>query len=109
MNELIKPIPGFKNYLITESGKIFNAKTKKQLKPGYLRGYKIICLMKNAKKYMRRVARLNCHAWHGALRPDQTVDHIDGDKDNDHRTNLRKLTLKQNIKAYWGNKRASYV
>lgn len=101
MNETIRQVPGFKNYLITESGKIFNRKTKKQLRHGYLRGYKIICLMKDRKKHMKRVARLVCHAWHGALRPDQTVDHIDGDKDNDHFLNLRKLTLRQNIKAYW--------
>ena len=106
MNEKIKQVPGFRNYLISESGKIYNLTTKRQLKHGYLRGYKIICLMKNGKKYMKRVSRLVCQAWHGAFKINQTVDHIDGNKDNDHFSNLRKMTLRQNIKAYWSNKNA---
>lgn len=95
-----KQIPGFSDYLINESGIIFN-KHGKQLRHGYCKGYKIICLMKDGCKHMKRVGRLVCHAFNGKPRPDQTVDHIDGNTDNDHYTNTRWLTLRQNVKAYW--------
>lgn len=89
-------------YRINEYGDIISKKSNKILNPvkdkdGYLK----ITLCTNetidGKKHSRktfRVAQLVAKSYHGeppSYMTDPTVDHIDGDRDNNHFTNLRWL------------------
>lgn len=97
----IKTIIGFEQYAISESGEIFNRKTKRQLKfQKNLAGYHVIMLRNNNKSYTKIIHRLVYETWIGKLNENLEINHIDGNKENNHYTNLEQITHQQNcIKA----------
>ena len=81
------------------------------MKGGYLKGYKIISLWKNGTGKMFRVHRLVAAAFIPNPENKPCIDHIDGDRANDHADNLRWVTVKENqnnpiTKSKWIGKKA---
>ena len=89
----------FSNYAIDEYGRIYNTDTKKQLAPTYnSNGYAIAKLCKKGKVYYFKVHRLVLINILGYDRPDLDCNHIDGNKKNNHISNLEWATRSENIK-----------
>lgn len=99
----IKTIKGFEQYAISESGEIFNRKTNRQLKlQKNSAGYQVIILRNNNKGYTKNVHRLVYENFIGELNKDLEINHIDGNKKNNHYSNLEQITHQENcIKAVY--------
>ena len=91
--ENFKIIEGFETYSVSDNGNVKNNKTGRIMKQNYRKdGYIEICLMKDNKKYSKRVHILMAIAF--ITNPDGKlcVDHIDNDKSNNNIANLRWAT-----------------
>jgi hypothetical protein len=95
-----RPIPGFPGYEITEDGRVFcwlprnrNAnplKVARELKlPVLNNGYKTVNLMQDGKRYAKYVHRLVLETFVGPSGPGQEACHNDGNRLNNHISNLR--------------------
>ncbi len=96
----LKPIPGFSKYGITQCARLFNLKTKRELRTcSDNRGYQRTTLVNDSGKYQgvyrhRLVALTHLSP---PDNPEQTsVNHIDHTPGNDHVDNLEWCTLKEN-------------
>ena len=100
--QIWKDIEGYKgHYQISNYGNVRSLKKDAFLmKGGYLKGYKIISLWKNGTGKMFRVHRLVAAAF--IPNPDNKpcIDHIDGNRTNNHADNLRWVTAKENSNNY---------
>lgn len=92
------PISDFPKYEVSNTGRIRNERTGKILKPGKNpKGYSIVCLHKDNAQHTRKVHRLVADAFcDNSQRADQ-VNHKDGDKNNNHSSNLEWCTGSDNI------------
>lgn len=99
----MKIIKEYPNYRVDESGNVFSIKSKKMLKHHTRRdGYKYVALYHNGKGFKNAIHRLVASAY--CLRIDynrNTVNHIDGNKNNNHYSNLEWCSLKENIRHAW--------
>lgn len=92
----LKEYPGYRIY---EHGEIFSEKTNKFLKKtkstrGY---YRIVLMMPGGKRSISlSIARLTLTAWFGDCPKGLCCAHLDGDKENNHYTNLKWVTYKEN-------------
>ena len=93
-----KPITGFEGlYDVSETGCIRNARTLKILKPNKIgKGYLIVHLKKDGKRYARYVHRLTAEAYVPNPQNHPVVNHDDGNKENCHYTNLIWSTYSEN-------------
>jgi hypothetical protein len=86
-------IEGFKNYLVYEDGKVYNQKYKNYLKHIINKqGYSTISLyVSKGKKKVLKIHRLVATYYCINEKPEEynQVDHIDRDKLNNHKSNLR--------------------
>jgi hypothetical protein len=97
--ETVQRIPGFENYHVSISGTVYNITghwnplkhmiTKK--------GYHMVALYKNGKRYYKAVARLVAVVFIPNPENKPEVNHIDGNKDNNNDWNLEWMTTKENI------------
>lgn len=71
-------------------GKILSTRSKNN------KGYVQIQLYKGGKAKTVKLHRLVAEAFLGPMPPDLTTDHIDGDKNNNHISNLEYVTNKEN-------------
>ena len=85
---------------ITTDGRIFRIKELTPYDTG--NGYLYIKVMIAGKTVGDYIHRLVAKAWHPNPNNLETVDHIDGDKSNNHLSNLRWFSLADNIRAYFG-------
>ena len=94
-------------YLVSDRGDVYieNKKyTRKKKQSADKYGYKVTKI--NGKQ--ERVHRIVMEAFHG--KSDLTVDHIDGNKENNNLNNLEYVTQAENIKRFhdkkvlWNNK-----
>jgi hypothetical protein len=89
---------GNTKYIIDEDGNILNSDTglilRQRLNPN---GYFMIGLMQDGIQVSHRVHRLVAEAYLEKPFPDATVNHIDGNKQNNRVDNLEWISLKDNI------------
>lgn len=94
-------IPGFSDYLVDENGVVVSLKGGKwkALKPAPNRGgYPSVVLHIAAKKHPRPVHRLVAEVFLGSRPAGGTVNHIDGNKQNNSASNLEYISIQDNIK-----------
>jgi len=85
------------NYLVFENGDIINQKTNKKLKPqNNGNGYLKVTLTIEGKQVQKYVHRLVAELY--LLDKSIQVNHIDGDKSNNHISNLEWVTNSENQK-----------
>lgn len=93
-----KTITGFSKYEISDYGHVRNIKSGRVLAAGFNRGYKCHILMgDDGGRNSRTVHRLVCITFNGLpVGEKNQVNHIDGNKLNNHRTNLEWCTTIEN-------------
>ena len=95
---MYKQIPGFENYEISADGDVIGKRFRKSLKPKICNGYETVGLYTANGYKWRNVHRLCAIAWiglpenHDALH----VAHNDGNRRNNHYSNLRWATPLEN-------------
>jgi hypothetical protein len=98
--EIYKEIPGFEGlYEVSNLGNIKNIKTSKVFAQSVnSKGYVQICLQKNKKQVSMKVHRLVALAFIPVTDSNKNqINHIDGNKLNNHISNLEWVTCKENI------------
>lgn len=92
----IKPIKGFEdNYFISDCGKVFSK--SKQLKTYFTKtGYEAIHLRKNSMRFHKTIHRLVAETFIDNTLNKSEVNHIDGNKSNNHVSNLEWVTSSEN-------------
>jgi hypothetical protein len=116
INDNMKNIIGFDDYLINEFGEVYSLKTKMYIKSSNnYNNYKVITLRKNGVKKQFRLHRLVAQAFLPNPYNKDQVNHIDGNKANNNLSNLEWATaLENNVHAYkiklkTGNKKGKLV
>lgn len=97
--EILKPIPGFPNYKISNLGRVFIVKGDKIIeKEGSINnwGYRAIGLWDRGVKKKFMVCNLVSTAFIGYIPEGYITDHIDCDKSHDYVTNLQIITIAEN-------------
>lgn len=95
----MKRIADFPAYWITDDGMVWSDKTNDFLNPGYLDGYESVSLRKNGRNHGKYIHRLVAEAFIPNNDPTKdTVDHIDGNKQNNDVSNLRWLNRAENTR-----------
>lgn len=90
------------NYTITKTGLIKNCKTKKKV-TSYIatNGYVRVRLQKNGERHNYALHRLVAETFIPNPNQYPEVNHIDGNKLNNHVSNLEWCTRSQNMKHVW--------
>ena len=97
--EIWKIIDGYANYVVSNFGRTCNATTERILKGSMSKnGYLTVGLSKNEKSKTHNIHKLVAHEWLDNPDNKRCVDHIDGDKKNNHCENLRWATHSENAK-----------
>lgn len=95
------------DYYITEFGELFTKRKGKlyKFKPGTnQKGYKQARLVnKDGKQHSHFISRLVYQTFVDFIPSNMQIDHIDNDKTNNHVSNLRIVTNKQNQQYRWNN------
>ena len=104
-NEIWKDIEGYKNYQVSSFGRVKNVRFNKIMSPHLRKGYERIGLV-NDKSLQKKfaVSRLVAKAFINSFKEDREVDHIDRVKTNNHVSNLRCVTRKENLQNLKKNK-----
>lgn len=90
-------IPGFTKYKVSDDGRVWSSHVDKELAQFQdKKGYIIVRLVSNKKGYMRRAHRLVAMAFLSCDNSNLLVNHIDGNKQNNHLSNLEWVTAQQN-------------
>ena len=89
-------------YLLSNTGLIFSEKLNRELRPWLNeQGYLVISLWIDGEKILERVHRLVALVFHGKPEEKLTVNHKDGNKLNNHESNLEWLSKTDNLKHAW--------
>ena len=95
--EVFRSIDGYDNYAISSFGRVKNTKTGKILKGSVNgQGYLVVCLCEDGVKKTHLLHRLVACAFLENPNDKEFVDHIDNNPQNNHISNLRFATNKEN-------------
>ena len=89
----------FGNYLISSHGRIRHKTKNNLLKPVITCGYYKVRLSQNGMVTDYMVHKLVYELFNGKLEQDMIIDHIDGNKLNNHKDNLRQISKSENVLA----------
>lgn len=98
MNEILRTIPKFPRYLVSNRGNIFSLKRNKYLsltKTSF--GHLCVCLRKKGRSYTVRVHQLVLETYRGLCPPDMECRHLNGNPADNHLENLRWGTHANNL------------
>ena len=100
----MKEIRGFENYFITKEGEVISKRTNKPIFQWVDScGYKLIAMSKEGKRHYARVHRLVALHFLAHEEEKPFVNHKDGDKLNNHYSNLEFCTNSYNTKHGYDN------
>jgi len=89
-------------YTINVMGQVYSSHTKQYLKPfKNPSGYLLVDIHHNKESYYRQVHRLVAEAFIPNPKHLPTVNHIDGNKENNDVTNLEWMSIKDNVRHAW--------
>lgn len=112
INERFKEIPGFPDYFITESGRVYSKRLRGHEKtprlrelrpknPGKSQKYYNIILCRDGEQVTKSIHRLVADAFVDGYFDGAVVNHIDGNNRNNHYTNLEWVSQLENVhKSY---------
>ena len=105
-----RSVSEFPKYMVSSCGRVMNIQTFKVLRPGInSHGYLCVCLSKDGEVSNKRIHRLVAEAFILNLADLPCVDHIDRNKLNNHLSNLRWCTRKENNQNMSKRKNTSSV
>ena len=99
----MKPIKDFPNYFITENGEVYSKNRNRFLKPMICTGYFKFGLLKKCQRKYFFAHRLVAQAYIPNENSKLIVNHKDGNKKNNHVSNLEWCTYSQNQKHAYDN------
>lgn len=92
------PMKEIDTYEISNEGRIRNKKTHRVIKTAVnKKGYEQVCLRKNKQQVTRSVHILVADSFYDGEHEDYDVNHIDGNKTNNHIGNLEFCTRQENM------------
>ena len=103
----MKLYPHNKAYLISDSGSVWSTKTNKFLKPFLGSGYLRVDLTKNGKSNFKLVHQLVLETYVRDCPEGMQCRHLDGNKFNNHISNLCWGTCSENTKDRWIHSRTN--
>lgn len=91
-------------YIVSEYGDVLRKPTvtRKSEKCGHLKkdlGYKAVSFLRRGKRHY--IHRIVAHLWLGEIPEEMVVNHIDGNKLNNHYSNLEIISHEDNVKHAW--------
>jgi hypothetical protein len=92
----IKDFPDY--YWISNYGQVWSCRSKRLLKPALVAGYPQVIFSISRSLYMRKVHRLVAETFVPGWFDGAQINHIDGDKLNNHESNLEWVTGSENAK-----------
>ena len=94
----LRPIPGFDNYLVSEDGRIYSKHIKRFMKTHIINsGYEAITITQDGQPTNKLVHRLVGKAFVDGYVAGLEINHKDGNRLNNHHTNLEWCTRKENV------------
>lgn len=96
-----KIIPGYRDYFVTEDGRVWSNKAYRFLKHGVSSGYPFVNLHRNGKAKSVKVHRLVAEAFCPNAGRLLDVNHINGDKHDNRSANLEWVSRSGNHKHAW--------
>lgn len=98
MQEIWKDIINYENYEVSNSGKVRNKHTLKELKPVKTPvGYYVVCLYGSGKHKNELIHRLVANAFLKPSNEKKEVNHKNGNKQNNEVSNLEWVTREENM------------
>jgi hypothetical protein len=104
---MIKKIDNYEHYYVSDDGKVYSTSSGelKELKLIFNQGYMYVSLSKNSKHTYYRVHRLVGNAFVDNPNPEKytIINHKDGNKINNHASNLEWTNMSENTKHAYLN------
>ncbi len=92
-----RDISGYPNYMISNLGRVWNAKFDRFLKPAIIHGYEYVDLCTNGERKQFQIHRLVADAFIQYRIDAYNVNHDDGDKCYNYVDNLEWCTQSENV------------
>lgn len=98
----LKNVIGYEGvYAVSEVGNVYNLKRGTTLGQTMRNGYQYVCLTKDKRRRSKSVHKVVFESFKGRVIENLVIDHIDGNKLNNHIDNLRQITTRENTSKGW--------